>query len=255
MKSNGTTFVRAVQQVFRPLKVFADSYVDAQWTPILESFDAAANTMGLHTSWAKTKIQNVASGPSPSYCVISRHHLEAVNNRFTYLGSDVDSSSYCTPEILRRIGLASSIMSQLDRVWGQSRLSTTKTCRIYNSCVLSSLLCACETWTLVKADMAKLETFHTTNQRRILGIFWYEFVTNVEVATLSQLPSINEAVNQRRPSLWPRQAYGSGCSCPPSPTSLTSRQGSGQFGTWRRPPSRQRKCSVEQVTQHRALSF
>jgi len=37
-----------------------------------------------------------------------------------------------------------------------------------------------------------------TNQRRILGIFWYEFVTNVEVATLSQLPSINEAISQRR---------------------------------------------------------
>jgi len=69
---------------------------DVQWTSILESFDAAANTMGLHTSWAKTKIQHVASGPSPS-CVISGHQVEAVN-RFTYLGSDVDSSGYCTPE-------------------------------------------------------------------------------------------------------------------------------------------------------------
>jgi len=43
--------------------------------------------------------------------------VEAVN-RFTYLGSDVDSSGYSrpTPKILRRIGLASSIMSQLDCV-------------------------------------------------------------------------------------------------------------------------------------------
>jgi len=31
-----------------------------------------------------------------------------------------------------------------------------------------------------------------TNQRRILGILWYEFVTNVEITTLSQLPSINK---------------------------------------------------------------
>jgi len=29
---------------------------DAQWVSILESFDTAANTMGLQTSWAKTKI-------------------------------------------------------------------------------------------------------------------------------------------------------------------------------------------------------
>jgi len=92
---------------------------DVQWTSIFESFDTAANTMGLHTSWAKTKIQNVASSPSLPSCVISRHRVEAVN-KFTYLGSDVDSSGYCTPEILRRIVLASSIMSQLDRVWRQS---------------------------------------------------------------------------------------------------------------------------------------
>jgi len=169
---------------------------DVQWPSILESFDTAANTMGHRTSWAKTKIQSVASGPSPPSCVISGHQVEAVN-KFTYLGSDVDSSGYCTPEILRRIGLASSIMSQLDRVWRQSRLSNTIKFRIYNLCVLSSLLYASETWTLLKADIAKLEAFHMTNQRRILGILSYEFVTNKEVATLSQLPSINEAISRR----------------------------------------------------------
>jgi len=52
--------------------------------------------MGLHASWAKTKIYNVASGPSPPPCVISGYQEEAVN-KFTYLGSDVDSSGYCTP--------------------------------------------------------------------------------------------------------------------------------------------------------------
>jgi len=52
---------------------------DAQRTSILESFEAAANTVGLHTSWAKTITQNVAYGPSPPSCVISGHHVEAVN--------------------------------------------------------------------------------------------------------------------------------------------------------------------------------
>jgi len=49
---------------------------DVQWPSILESFDTAANTMGLHTSWVKTKIQNVASGPWPPSCVISGHQVE-----------------------------------------------------------------------------------------------------------------------------------------------------------------------------------
>jgi len=125
-----------------------------------------------------------------------------VINRFTYLRSDVDSSGYSTPEILRRIGLAPSIMSQLDRLWKQSRLSNTTKFRIYNSCFLSSLLYASETWTLLKADIAKPEVVHMTNHRRILGIFWHEFVTNVEVATLSQLPSINKAMSRRRHPLF-----------------------------------------------------
>jgi len=50
------------------------------------------------------------------------------------------------------------------------------------SCVLSSLLYTSETWTLLKADIAKLEAFHMTNHRRILGILWYEFVTNVTLS-------------------------------------------------------------------------
>jgi len=43
-----------------------------------------------------------------------------------------------------------------------------------------------------------------TKQRRIglLGILWYEFITNVEVGTLSQLPSINEAISRRIHSLF-----------------------------------------------------
>jgi len=44
------------------------------------------------------KIKCVASGPSLPSCVIPGHRVEAIS-RFTYLGSDVDSSGYCTPEI------------------------------------------------------------------------------------------------------------------------------------------------------------
>jgi len=62
---------------------------------------------------------------------------------------------------------------------------------------MSSLLCSSETWTLLKADIVKLHAFHMTNQRRILSIIWYEFVTNMEVATFSQLPSINEPISRR----------------------------------------------------------
>jgi len=79
--------VNVRQSIFTDIDYAADAVLfaedDAQWTSILESFDTAANTMGLHTSWAKTKIQNVASGPSPPSCVISGHQVEVVS-RLTY---------------------------------------------------------------------------------------------------------------------------------------------------------------------------
>ena len=38
----------------------------SKWPEILTTFDAAAETMGLHTSWQKTKIQNIGHGTPPS---------------------------------------------------------------------------------------------------------------------------------------------------------------------------------------------
>jgi len=59
-------------------------------------------------------------------------------------------------------------------------------CKVFKPVRLGSLVRRTDGQTDAKAiAIAKLEPFHMTNQRRILGIIWYEFVTNVEVATLS----------------------------------------------------------------------
>jgi len=89
-----------------------------------------------------------------------------------------------------------------------------------------------------------------TNQRQILGILWYEFVMNVEVATLSQLPSINEAISRRRLSFCGhvRRMDQAAPAHQALHLSVTSRQGSGQFDTWRRQPGSPRKRWAEQVT-------
>jgi len=89
-----------------------------------------------------------------------------------------------------------------------------------------------------------------------LVIFWYEFVTNLEVASHSQLPSINEAISRRRHSLFGHVR----CMDQAAPAhqalhlSVTTQQGSGQFDTWRRQRGRPRKCRVEKVTMSTGLS-
>jgi len=84
-----------------------------------------------------------------------------------------------------------------------------------------------------------------------LILIW--FVTNVEVATLTHLPSINVAINRKRHPL-----FGHVRRMDPAyqalHLSVTSRQGSRQFGTCRRQPGRPRKCWVEQVATSTGLS-
>jgi len=113
-----------------------------------------------------------------------------------------------------------------------------------------------KTWISLKADIAKLEASHTTNQRRILDILWYEFGTNLEVATLSQLPSINESISRRRHSLFGHVKRMDRATPAHQPLHLSdaSRQGSEQFGTWRKQSGRPRKCWVKQVTTSTRLS-
>ena len=89
---------------------------------------------------------------------------------------DIDSSGYCSADIRRRLGLASSTMELLDRVWRNKRLSTPTNIRIYSICLLPVLLCGSETWTLLAQDSRRVQAFHTTCQRRILAIQWHDWL-------------------------------------------------------------------------------
>jgi len=64
----------------------------SEWLPILSSFDEAAHTMGLSTSWLKTKIQNLGHREIPDPVQLQGHVVDSTD-RFTYLGSDMHSSS------------------------------------------------------------------------------------------------------------------------------------------------------------------
>ena len=90
----------------------------SKWPEILTTFDAAAETMGLHTSWQKTKIQKSGHGTPPSsvYMQASGQTVEAVD-QFVYLGSAINSDGRSMHEIHRRIGMASGVFGRLSNVW------------------------------------------------------------------------------------------------------------------------------------------
>jgi len=68
---------------------------------------------------------------------------------------------------------------------------------VYQALVLSALLHAAETWTLPATDMKALEAFHMKCQRQILGIRWFDFVSNVDVQARTGVTPLGEILAAR----------------------------------------------------------
>jgi len=119
-----------------------------------------------------------------------------------YLGSIQASSGCRHPDIFKRIGISSAAMHAFHTVWRQCKLSLGTKLRLYQSCVLSILLYGSESWTLLKEDLRRLESFHLKCQRQILGIKRFDFVKNVEIIAATNLPSLEDTIRCRRNSLF-----------------------------------------------------
>ncbi|XP_076444017.1 uncharacterized protein LOC143282301 [Babylonia areolata] len=128
---------------------------------------------GLTISLKKTNVmgQDVSSTPSIS---TGDFTLEVVED-FTCLSSINSSGLSLDAELNKWIGKAATVMSRLaKRIWDNPMLTINTKMQMYQACVLSTLRCSSETWTLYSRQERRLNTFHLRNLRRILGITWQD---------------------------------------------------------------------------------
>jgi len=121
---------------------------------------------------------------------------------FTYLGSIQTSDGYRRPDIMRQIDLASSTMSFFNKIWNTKHLSIqTKVC-VYQTVVLSILLWASKTWTMLASDKKATKSFHMKCQERIVGIRWNDFVRNTKVSSCTGLPPVSDWITRVRNAIF-----------------------------------------------------
>ena len=164
---------------------------------LINCFAHACSEFGLTISLKKTNIlvQDVSSTPSIS---VGDYTLEAVEN-FTYLGSSISSNLSLDAELNKRIGKAATAMARLEkRVWDNSMLTICTKMKVYQACVLSTLLYGSETWTLYSHQERRVNSFHLRCLRRILGITWQDRVPNKNILAQAGIPSIFALLSQRR---------------------------------------------------------
>jgi len=164
---------------------------------LVSSFANACSDFGLTISLKKTNIMGQDVSDIPHIC-INDHTLDVVED-FTYLGSTISSNLSLDADLNKRIGKASTAMARLSkRVWENSMLTIKTKMRVYQACVLSTLLYGSETWALYARQESRLNAFHMRCLRRILGIKWQDHVTNKDVLERAYIPTMFALLSQRR---------------------------------------------------------
>ena len=168
---------------------------------LCDCFASAARRFGLTISIKKTEaLYQPAPGNMyvPPAITIEGKLLNAVDN-FKYLGSIVSNDASLDAEITARIAKATAAFGRLSkRLWTNNGIQLyTKIC-VYKAAVLTSLLYGCETWTLTKKQIKRLENFHQRTLRKIARIKWFHKVTNYEVLSSCNISSLQSMMDKAR---------------------------------------------------------
>ena len=160
-------------------------------------FSAAARRFGLIISIKKTEALYQPARGEPYVApvvTVEGKQLNAVET-FKYLGSTISNDASLDAEITARIAKATAAFGRLTkRLWTNRNIRLDTKVAVYRAAVITSLLFGCETWTLKKAHLVRLEKFHQMNLRRIARIRWFHKVTNYEVLSRCNIPTLQSMI-------------------------------------------------------------
>ena len=127
----------------------------------------------------KTKVMTNNPNSFQREIKIKGQRLEEVEN-FKYLGAII-SNEGSKPEILSRIAQTTVALSRPKIIWRHKNISLASKVKLIRTLILSTLLYACESWTL-KAEIERwIQTLEMRCYRRLLNISYKDHVTNHEV--------------------------------------------------------------------------
>ena len=88
---------------------------------------------------------------------------------FKYLGAII-SNEGSKPEILSRIAQTTAALSRLKIIWRDKNISLASKVKLMRTLILSTLLYACESWTLTAEIERRIQALEMRCYRRLLNI-------------------------------------------------------------------------------------
>ena len=121
---------------------------------------------GLKLNIQKTKI--MASGPIIS-CQIDGERKETVRD-FIFLGSKITADGDCSHEIKRHLLLERKAMTNLDSVLKSRDITLLTNVCLVKAMVFVVVMYGCESWTIKKAELQRIDAFELWCWRRLLRV-------------------------------------------------------------------------------------
>ena len=122
--------------------------------------------VGLKLNIQKMKI--MATGPITSW-EIDGETLETVSD-FIFGGSKITADGDCSHEIKRRLLLGRKVMTNLDRIFKSRDISLSTKVRLVKAMVFPVVIFGCESWTVKKAELQRIDAFGLWCWRSLLRV-------------------------------------------------------------------------------------
>ena len=145
---------------------------------LIKSVKVHSENRGLYLNVKKTKIMDSDKCKNQAVIEIEGEEIERVNS-FEYLGARIEADGKTTPEIRRRLAMATSKLKKMEKIW-KGQCTQTKL-RILKSTIFPIATYGCEAWTINRTDSKNITAFEMKCYRKILRISWTQKIRNEEV--------------------------------------------------------------------------
>ena len=155
-----------------------------------------AKKVGLKVNVKKTKLLKVNCNDNREVRV-GGDALEVVGD-FCYLGGTLTEQGGTSEDIAGRLQKARGAFENLRTLWSSREISLSTKLTFFSSIVMSTLLYGCECWTLTGGLEKKIQVFQRKCLRRILGIFYPNRISNVELLRTTRQIDIAVEISDRK---------------------------------------------------------
>jgi len=160
----------------------------------------AYSRAGLVVNIKKTEILQQYTSPNLAPSVFNIKDCPIANvDEFVYLGTVLNNKLDLSPDIQRRVRLASSAFGRLSqRVFFNRNLNLKTKIAVYKVVCVSTLLYGCEAWVLYRRHIKTLEQFHISCLQRMLRLHWWDKVLHAEIRHRAHCLSMEAIIAERQ---------------------------------------------------------